>query len=64
MINVGEIVNLYQKPLLKPRSFCIKFLTKVVWKLEKLKCQGFKKYMYDEPVIVNTAFSQLEYFFS
>ena len=34
-------------------------MTKVVWKLEKLKCQNFKKCMFDELVIVNTAFSNL-----
>ena len=34
-----------------------KFLTKAVSMLEKLKSQNFKSCMFDDPVIVNTAFS-------
>ena len=45
------------KSILKPGSFFIKFLTKFVWKLEKIKKSEFQKvYMFDDQVIVNTAF--------
>ena len=35
--------------ILKPGIFFTKFLTKVVWKLEKLKCQNFKKMYVQRP---------------
>ena len=36
-------------------------MTKFVWKFEELKSQNFKSCMFDDPVIVNTAFSFLKY---
>ena len=51
----GKTLSVLSKSILKPGSLFIKFLKKVVWKLEKLKSQNFKSCMFDGPVIVNTA---------
>ena len=48
----GKTLSVLSKSIVKPRSFFIKFLTKFVWKLEKLKSQNFKGCMFDGPVIV------------
>ena len=55
----GKTLSVLSKSILKPGGFFVKVLTKFVWKLEKLKCQNFKKCMFDDLVIVNTAFSNL-----
>ena len=53
----GKTLSVLWKSILKPGGFFVKILTKVVWKLEKLKCQNFKKCMFDDLVIISTAFS-------
>ena len=53
----GKTLSVLSKFVLKPEGFLVKILTKFVWKLEKLKSQNFKKFMFDEPVIVKAAFS-------
>ena len=55
----SKTISVLSKSNLKPGGFFVKILTKVAWKLEKLKCQNFKKCMFGDPVIVNTAFSWL-----
>ena len=58
--NIGEAVKnslVLSKYTLKPGSMFIKFLAKVVRKLEKLKSQNYKSCMFDGPVIKNRAFS-------
>ena len=53
----GKTLLVLSKSILKPWSLVIKFLKKIVCKLEKLKSQNFKNCMFDAPVIVNIAFS-------
>ena len=55
IINTGEAI--LPKSILKPLGFFVKILTKSVRKLEKLKWQNFKKCMFEDPIIINTAFS-------
>ena len=55
----GKTLSVLSKSILKPESFFIKFLTKFVWKLKKLKSQNFKSCMFDDPVIVNTGLNIL-----
>ena len=53
----GKTLSVLPKSILKPGDFLVTILTEIVWKLEKLKCQNFKECMFDDPVIINTAFS-------
>ena len=53
----GKSSSVPSTSILKPGGFFVKYLINVVWKLEKIKCQNFKKCMFDDLAIVNTAVS-------
>ena len=55
----GKTLSVLSKSILKPGSFFIKFLTKFVWKLEKLKSQNFKSCMFDDQVMWTHLFHNL-----
>ena len=45
----GKTLSVLPKYVLKPGSFFINFSRKVFWKMEKLKCQNFKKMYVHRP---------------
>ena len=49
------------KSFIKMDGFSIRFLTIVIWNLEKWKRKKFKNSIFDSPLIVNQTFPQTEF---